>query len=331
MTQQSQKKPPGTKQANKKKVKTKDDAPPIVKYDDPDLKVIIRLLPPNLTEEDFVKQIPSQYNPATSPSIDPVRLFYQKGHPSDKPFEEPTFSRAYLRFQTKEAANIFRAEMQHVVFNDPNSGDQVKCEMLKPIFGEVIEVSEKTSLGKITQEPIFNKFTSLRTQSKEVDLVKMIRSIHTEENKIRRENNKKKKKKKEAAAAPAAETEKPKSESPAPSKSALKSVSRTKAKPTAGPEIKQSNGQDKRKDKRRSIKKAGKEPDENKDEAVPSKNGQKPIKEKGSEAAKPKSKSKKTKAKKPKERGELPIKHAGELVAGEKTIQPPKDTEQKKG
>lgn len=332
MTPQSQKKPPGTKTATKKKIKAKDDAPAFVKYDDPDLKVIIRLLPPNLTEEAFVKQIPPQYNPATNPSPDLLRLFYQKGYPSGKPFEEPTFSRAYLRFQTKEAANTFRAEMQHVVFNDPDSGDQVKCEMLKPIFGEVIEVSEKTSHGKITQEPIFNKFTSLRAQSKDVDLLKMIRSIHSEENRIRRDNNKKKKKKKESGAAPAAETEKPKSESPAPGKSTLKSVSKPRTKPTAAPEVKQSNGQDNKKDKRRSTKKSEKGRDENKKEAVPPKNGQKPMKDKGSDAVKPKNKSKKTKAKKPKEKGDIQVNHVGKLIAGEKVqTQPSKNAEQNSG
>ncbi|QWU89720.1 hypothetical protein CA3LBN_004068 [Candidozyma haemuli] len=186
-------KPPAPKFAFKKKKKVKEDPQPLIKYDDPDLKVVIRLLPPNLTEEAFLRQIPFGNEKSPLEIAGLSRFFYQTGSPSLKPFEEPTFSRAYFLFQNKEAANAFRTKMQHVVIEDSDSGDQVKCEMMKPIFGEVIETSKKPGPGKIEQDPLFKKFTALRAASTEVDLIKMIRAVHSEENRKRREKNKKKK------------------------------------------------------------------------------------------------------------------------------------------
>ncbi|PVH16945.1 uncharacterized protein CXQ87_004503 [Candidozyma duobushaemuli] len=160
-------KPPAPKFAFKKKKKVKEDPQPLIKYDDPDLKVVIRLLPPNLTEEAFLRQIPFGNEKSPLEIAGLSRFFYQTGSPSLKPFEEPTFSRAYFLFQNKEAANAFRTKMQHVVIEDSDSGDQVKCEMMKPIFGEVIETSKKPGPGKIEQDPLFKKFTALRAASTE--------------------------------------------------------------------------------------------------------------------------------------------------------------------
>lgn len=266
-------KPPAPKFAFKKKRKVKDDPQPLIKYDDPDLKVVIRLLPPNLTEEAFFRQIPFGDEKSPLKIAGLSRFFYQAGSPSLKPFEEPTFSRAYFLFQNKEAANSFRTKMQHVVIEDSDSGDQVKCEMMKPIFGGVIETSQKPGLGKIEQDPLFKKFTALRATSTEVDLIKMIRAVHSEENRKRREKNKKKK-----AAAAAINAEKD-TVSQSETQTAP-TINAPKPHPTV--DTKQGSSTEGKKDKKKPPKKTDKTIDQKKKETVAPKksasaNGTKPY------------------------------------------------------
>ncbi|PSK36859.1 hypothetical protein C7M61_003723 [Candidozyma pseudohaemuli] len=291
-------KPTAPKFAFKKKKKVKDDPQPLIKYDDPDLKVVIRLLPPNLTEEAFLRQIPFGNEKSPLEITGLSRFFYQTGSPSLKPFEEPSFSRAYFLFQNKEAANAFRTKMQHVVIEDSDSGDQVKCEMMKPIFGEVIETSQKPGLGKIEQEPLFKKFTALRAASTEVDLIKMIRAVHSEENRKRREKNKKKK-----AAAAVVNAEKDKTvQSETPTAPAI-----NEPKPQPASDNKPGSSNEGKKDKKKPSKKSDKINDQKKKETIPPKksastNGPKPQaqpkkttegKKPGAEPSKPKSKENK--------------------------------------
>lgn len=186
--------PQQQKDGTKKKKKTLGDTQPIVNYEDPDLKVVIRLLPPNMSEEAFLLQIPKEYQPTINGTRGLRRFYFQRGSASTKPFEEPNFSRAYFQFQEKQDADHFKSEMEQIVFEDPASGDRVKCEMMKPLFGTVIETTSEKSEGKILQETLYKKFISQRSaNATDIDMVKLIKSLHSEDNKRRREKNKSKK------------------------------------------------------------------------------------------------------------------------------------------
>lgn len=162
----------------------------VVKYDDPDTKVVIRLLPPNLTEEAFLLQLPCEAHPFEGGKSLLVNYYYQRGSPSTKPFEEPTFSRAYFKFTLKEKANAFRSTMEKIVFEDLDSGDRVRCEMFKPIFGSVVDLTPPKTPGSIIHDPLFVKFLEqFESPTASHDLVAIINSTNAEKARLKREKS----------------------------------------------------------------------------------------------------------------------------------------------
>lgn len=179
-----------SKEKTKKVKKGKNEANPFIKYEDPDLKVVIRLLPPNMPESEFVNQLPSRYNPSTKDTSVLDKFYYKKGRPSMRPFEEPVFSRAYFQFKLHEEAHRFKSEMKSAVFEDANSGDQVQCEMMKPFFGSVVDLHSDNNPGQILQDPIYVLFLALRSSNPgQADLLKIMKALTTEKKKKKREKN----------------------------------------------------------------------------------------------------------------------------------------------
>ncbi|ONH67396.1 Nonsense-mediated mRNA decay protein 3 [Cyberlindnera fabianii] len=77
------------------------------------VKVVVRLLPPNLEADDFFK--------TTAPLTGPQAAFdsyYIKGHYPTKPFKEPEFSRVYISFKTPQHAEKFSKQFKDHAFED---------------------------------------------------------------------------------------------------------------------------------------------------------------------------------------------------------------------
>lgn len=164
--------------ASRRSHKTKKRKPRsyILKYDDPDLKVVVRLLPPALKEMGFLTQ--TCEHSATAKSKLYSKFYYQNGSPSLKPFEEPTFSRAYFEFPSKALADQFKVEMTAVVYSEPETGDQIACKIMKPIFGTVGQAPVAEGHGDIANDPLFIKYMALRAaKSKDYDLLEIMNEM----------------------------------------------------------------------------------------------------------------------------------------------------------
>jgi regulator of nonsense transcripts 3 len=75
------------------------------------VKLVVRLLPPNLEPEKFWKD--AHVNPSQL-----VGRYFIKGHYSAKPYKLPVYSRAYLAFKTSEFADSFANSLKNVAFQD---------------------------------------------------------------------------------------------------------------------------------------------------------------------------------------------------------------------
>ncbi|OBA20536.1 hypothetical protein METBIDRAFT_200427 [Metschnikowia bicuspidata var. bicuspidata NRRL YB-4993] len=132
----------------------------LIEYGDPDTKVAVRLLPPTLEEMDFREQ-------AEKISLTFRSGFesftYKKGKKASKPFEEPCFSVAFVKFKTPALAENFKREISHVLFKETTTEDNIKCNVMRPIFGE-LNTSQTTSSEIPIETEVFKLFASLRGQ-----------------------------------------------------------------------------------------------------------------------------------------------------------------------
>lgn len=161
------------KRSKKNSYKSKDF---FVPYENPDLKVIVRLLPPTMEEEAFLQQLPSKYNPLDNTLV--KSYYYEKGAPALKPFEEPTFSRANFLFQEKETAEQFKVDLPKIVFVEPHSNDQFQCLVLKPIYGSIPSAPKTEALGPITETPLFIEFLKQRQATSELPDLSALMKMH---------------------------------------------------------------------------------------------------------------------------------------------------------
>ncbi|EEQ36423.1 predicted protein [Clavispora lusitaniae ATCC 42720] len=204
---------PPKKEPKKRKSRQKrqKNQPPAIEYEDPDLKVVVRLLPPSLKEEDFLAQAKALC-PALGTELAWTRFFYMRGSRNVQAFEEPICSRAYFLFPTKETADEFKRQISGASFLEPESGDHYSAQTMKPIFGSVTQVEPATSLGDIIKDSLFIKFmASYAAKTKNIDLSALLSEIREQK---RKENRKKKdskasskKSSKQNTPAPASRTE----------------------------------------------------------------------------------------------------------------------------
>lgn len=204
---------PPKKEPKKRKLRQKrqKNQPPAIEYEDPDLKVVVRLLPPSLKEEDFLAQAKALC-PALGTELAWTRFFYMRGSRNVQAFEEPICSRAYFLFPTKETADEFKKQILGASFLEPESGDHYLAQTMKPIFGSVTQVEPATSLGDIIKDLLFIKFMALyAAKTKNIDLSALLSEIREQK---RKENRKKKdskasskKSSKQNTPAPASRTE----------------------------------------------------------------------------------------------------------------------------
>lgn len=177
----------------KKKLRSKrrSNGPVCVSYDNPDIKVVVRLLPPTLPQADFLHQLEA-LSPSIGTKLPWTRFFYSQGSRIVQPFEEPKYSRAYFLFSTKDTADRFRAVTLGASFLEPESGDLFLAQTMKPIFGAVAEIPPATTIGDISSDPLFIKFMALRAaKAKNIDLTGLVLEMRAEKKKKRSKKAKK--------------------------------------------------------------------------------------------------------------------------------------------
>lgn len=198
--------PNSAKTEKKRKVRSKrrGNDPVCISYDDPDLKVVVRLIPPTLPQEDFLRQLEALF-PSIQKNLPWTRFFYSQGSRIVQPFEEPKYSRAYFLFSSKDTATRFKQATQGASFLEPESGDLFLAQTMKPIFGDVAEISPASTIGDIASDPLFVKFMALRAaKAKNIDLKALVAEMRAAE----------KKKTKEAKKRPKSAEKKSKSQTP---------------------------------------------------------------------------------------------------------------------
>lgn len=80
-------------------------------------KLVLRLLPPNLTEEEFFKTFPGDFK-QNMVNYGIMDHYYVQGHYSTKIFDDPTYSRGYFIFDTIEKLKQFGLNAQQLTFVD---------------------------------------------------------------------------------------------------------------------------------------------------------------------------------------------------------------------
>lgn len=184
------------KPEKKKKLRSKrrSNEPVCIPYDNPDIKVVVRLIPPTLPKADFLRQLEALC-PSIEKNLPWDRLFYAQGTRMVRPFEEPKYSRACFLFSSKDTAKKFKQVMLGASFLEPESGDLFLAQTMKPIFGAVAEIPPASTIGEISSDPLFVKFMALRASKvKNIDFKALVAEIRAEERKKKIPETKPKKK-----------------------------------------------------------------------------------------------------------------------------------------
>ncbi|KAG7666225.1 uncharacterized protein J8A68_000247 [[Candida] subhashii] len=165
------------------------------------LKLTIRLLPPSLTESEFLNQLATYY-PHHATKI--AHSYYIRGSYPLKPFEIPVYSRAYISFNSENDVNEFQNLLRGKSFFD-ETNDLMIPIIEKSIYHKMIDskkgrpssVTTKGVKGGIENNDIYLKFLAyLKHELDEFDLMKLSKSIKKkvppDENEKRAEKSKKK-------------------------------------------------------------------------------------------------------------------------------------------
>lgn len=177
---------PKTEKKKKLRSKQRSNEPACISYENPDIKVVLRLLPPTLLEKDFLLQLKALC-PSAETDFPWSKFFFSQGSRIVQPFEEPKYSRAYFLFSTKDAADRFQVAMQGASFLEPESGDLFLAQTMKPIFGAVAEIPPASTIGEISSDPLFVKFMALRAaKAKDIDLVALVSEMRAAKRKSKK-------------------------------------------------------------------------------------------------------------------------------------------------
>lgn len=122
------------------------------------VKLVLRLLPPNLTKKDFVETLVPQTGEFTECAV--VDWYYMQGHYSPKIYTEPQYSRCYFIFETVGQLNSFSKKVEQVRFTDDRNTSpatiQVSPYVRRPV-GESKRVSGSLQ-GTIETDDLFKTF-----------------------------------------------------------------------------------------------------------------------------------------------------------------------------
>ncbi|ODV76689.1 uncharacterized protein CANTADRAFT_24264 [Suhomyces tanzawaensis NRRL Y-17324] len=145
------------------------------------LKLEVRLLPPTLTEAEFREQLAHHYK-----NMDLIgSLYYVQGVLATKPYELPTYSRAYIRFAKEQYIQGFISELQGKPFYESTTSDSLIPVIEKSIINQMPEStisSKPIALSVIEKNPLYKKYLEfLNGETKSFDLAKEHYTIKKEQ------------------------------------------------------------------------------------------------------------------------------------------------------
>lgn len=166
------------------------------------LKIEVRLLPPNLTEDDFYNQLSKVWiKPITS-------KYYVQGKYPDNAYESPQYSRAYLFFKTELLLNEFISILKGKAFQESDTKDNLVPIIERSLFGEMPGAKgEELKLFSLDNNVYFKRFIDYLEKGNSSSILKAEKKV------VPREKTKKsaKKKKTEELAKTKSEEQKVKS------------------------------------------------------------------------------------------------------------------------
>lgn len=117
------------------------------------LKLVIRLLPPLLSKDEFLKQL-GQFYPATK--ID--RDYYVQGHLPDNPYEKQTYSRAYILFKVDTDVQEFVLLVSGKPFFEPGSTEPFTPLIEKCLNNRIPGEHAPTEPSSIENDEAYKQF-----------------------------------------------------------------------------------------------------------------------------------------------------------------------------
>lgn len=142
-----------------------------LEYGNPDACATIRLLPPSLDEQSFLSQA-REHSEALKNGY---REFnYQIGTRDFKLFEKPTFSVAHFEFSSVLQATEVREQLQLKIFHEPETEDNMSCQVLKPVLGMVYTNPVARKDVSVDHGSTFKTFCSLREETGKKVLLRSI-------------------------------------------------------------------------------------------------------------------------------------------------------------
>lgn len=149
-------------------------------YGNPDLKVVVRLLPPLLTQDQFLLQLENK-GVFASGNRPYTNFYYEPGSRDVKAFEEPVFSRAYFQFPTKQLAETYMNELNNLSFEEADTGDHFMCQTMRSIFGAVANALDAPPLEDFASDPLFSAFLQAREERRNVNIMDVKKGLEAEE------------------------------------------------------------------------------------------------------------------------------------------------------
>lgn len=133
---------------------------------------MLRLLPPNLTEEQFFNTLSGVLEQGFLDKYCDDR-YYFKGHFSRKPFRLPTYSRAYLTFYEAEKVQVLAKAVSGISFVDDTNNSMTPTMTLSPYIKK-LRTEESKGLRKVKDlvEGTIEQDKTFRTFLKSLELFK---------------------------------------------------------------------------------------------------------------------------------------------------------------
>lgn len=130
--------------------------PPKEKNPVSNFKIVIRLLPSDLSENDFFTQLKNYY-----PKLDEIIVskYYVQGHLTESFYEKPVYSRAYLYFKKRNFFQDFMAHVKDKKFYDENKNVCLTTVIERVLYNKIHNEShENPSLSSIENNIYYKKF-----------------------------------------------------------------------------------------------------------------------------------------------------------------------------
>ena len=120
------------------------------------LKLTVRLLPQTLTKDQFIEQLNDYTDLLKDGSI--IDDYYVQGCYPTKPYEKPTYSRAYLLFKNQTSLDLFMKEINGKSFIELETNDSLIPAIGKSLYNKMpIERPYNTSPSKKFEDDEFYK------------------------------------------------------------------------------------------------------------------------------------------------------------------------------